>query len=77
MKLIAAADLAKLIQDEISKSKALDGDCCDCTVNSVYWHEPDGSGSNWDLHSFSGSPICSEFVLSIVAIFKPLYNLET
>ena len=75
-KLIAASELEKLIQDEISTSKVLDGDCQDCKVNSVYWHEPDDSGSNWDLHSFSGSSACTEFILSIVAKFKPIYNLK-
>ncbi len=74
--LIAASELEKLIQDEISTSKALDGDCKDCKVNSVYWHEPDESGSNWDLHSFNGSSACADVILSIVAKFKPIYNLK-
>lgn len=74
-KLISAAELEKLIQDGISSSTALAGYCRDCNVNSVYWHEPDESGSNWDLRSFSGSPNCTDFILGIVAKLKPIYNL--
>ncbi len=75
-KLIPAFELARLIQDEITALHAHDGDCDNCKINSVYWHEPDERGSNWDVHSVRGAPACADVVLSIVARLKPLYNIE-
>lgn len=74
--LITAAELEKLIQDRISKSEELDGDCRSCIVNSVYLREPDESGSNWDLHSFRGPANCAEVISDITAKFKLGFNLK-
>lgn len=75
-KTIVSDELVKLIQDQISNSAELDGDCRDCRVASVYWHEPDESGSNWDMNSFQGPATCGNFILAVVAKFKTIYNLK-
>lgn len=75
-KMITADDLVKLIQSQISNSAELDGDCRDCRVSYVYWHEPDEIGSNWDLHSFNGPAACGKSISDVVAKFKPIYNLK-
>lgn len=75
--LVDAETLRTIIQDKIERSDQMDGDCQGVVVNSVYWHEPDESGSNWDIHSLSGEGAreCVGVVNAIVAPIKQRYNL--
>lgn len=75
-KLATAQELEKLIQNRISTSTELDGDCAGCKTNSVSWHEPDETGSNWDLDSFRGPQECGGIIYAIVADLKRHYNLK-
>jgi hypothetical protein len=69
-------ELTRMIQERVSSSEELDGDCKEVIVNSVYWHEADETGSNWDVHSLRNATGCEGVVSAIVAEFKQKYNLE-
>ncbi len=69
-------ELKNMIQERISNSEELDGDCREVIVNSVYWHEPDETGSNWDVNSFRNARGCEGIVNAIVADLKQTYDLE-
>ena len=67
--------LKRIIQERISNSKELDGDCREVIVNSVSWHGPDEAGNNWDV-SLRNPRGCEEFLDAIITDFKQRYNLE-
>ncbi len=69
-------ELKRMIQERVSSSEELDGDCKEVIVNSVYWHETDEMGSNWDVHSLRNARGCEGVVRAIIAEFKQKYNLE-
>lgn len=75
-KIMTEEELTRMIQERVSSSKELDGDCKEVIVNSVYWHELDENGSNWDVHSLRNGSGCEEVVNTIVEDFKKKYNLE-
>lgn len=68
--------LKKMIQDEVSNSDELDGDCKEVVINSIDWHEPDESGSNWDISSLRNSTGCVSLVNAITLKYKKKYNIE-
>ncbi len=68
--------LKNMIQERVSNSEELDGDCKEVIVNSVYWHETDENGNNWDVHSLRNATGCEGVVNVIIAEFKQKYNLE-
>lgn len=74
--IVSREELKSLIQQRISNGEELDGDCREVIVNSVYWHEPDETGSNWDVHSLRNAAGCENVVMAIVAEFKGQYNVE-
>jgi hypothetical protein len=74
--IVSTVELRALIQERISNSFELDGDCRGVIVNSVYWHEPDETGTNWDVHSFRNVTGCEGVVRAIVAEFKKKYNVH-
>jgi hypothetical protein len=70
-----AVELRQMIQKGIDDSTVLDRDCRECRANEVYWHEPDSTDCNWDLHSFAGPPNCAGVVRSIVESLRKQFNL--
>jgi len=74
--IVTEDDLKNMIQEKISNSKELDGDCREVIVNSVYWHEPDETGSNWDVHSLRHAAGCEGVLNPIVVEFKEKYNVK-
>lgn len=68
--IVSTDELRSLIQERISNSRELDGDCREVIVNSVYWHEPDAAGSNWDVRSLRNAAGCEGIVVAIVAELK-------
>jgi len=73
--IVTEADLRNMIQEKISKSEELNGDCREVIVNTVYWHELDETGSNWDVHSMRNAAGCEGVVNVIIAEFKEKYNV--
>lgn len=76
-KIVDADALRQMIQKQIDASTELDGDCRECRSNEVYWHEPDETGCNWNLHSFTGPPECAGVIRGIVAPLRRQFNLAT
>lgn len=74
--IVSKDELRELIQQRITDSDELDGDCREVIVNSVYWHEPDETGGNWDVHSLRNPVGCTDVVRGIVSEFKEQYNIE-
>ena len=74
--LVTEDELKNMIQERVSNSENLDGDCREVIVNSVYWHEPDEIGSNWDVHSLRNATGCEGVVNVIIVEFKKKYNLK-
>ncbi len=64
-------ELRQIVQYRIDRRTEVDGDH---VVVSIYWHEPDENGCNWD-HSFHGDSCWSPAVLAIVAELRSKYNL--
>ena len=69
-------ELKIMIQERVSSCDEMDGDCKEVIINSVYWHETDESGSNWDVHSLRNARGCEDVVRKIISEFKQKYNLE-
>ena len=69
-------DLKNMIQEKINNCEELDGDCKEVIVNSVYWHELDETGSNWDVHSLRNAAGCEGVANEIITEFKLKYNLK-
>lgn len=76
-KIVTKEQLRRMIQERIRECDELDGDCKEVIVNSVYWHEPDGSGSNWDVGFVRNAAGCEAVVSGIVEQFKETYNIDT
>ncbi len=74
--LATKVEITKMIQDRIREGKELDGDCRNVTITSVYWHEEDESGCNWDLGYSSGPDSCRYVIRAITDEFRQLYNLN-
>ncbi len=68
--------LKNMIQEKVNNCEDLDGDCKEVIVNSIYWHELDEFGSNWDVHSLRNAAGCEGVVREIIYKFKQKYNLE-
>ncbi len=64
-------ELRQIVQDRIDRRTEVDGDH---VIVSIYWHEPDENGCNWD-HSFHGDSCWTDAVLAIVAELRSKYNL--
>lgn len=75
-KITTEEELKRMIQERVSSSEELEGDCKKVIVNSVYWHETDEMGSNWGVHSLRNARGCEGVVMAIIAEFKQKYNLE-
>ncbi len=75
-KVVSTDQLKDMIQERIKNSEELDGDCREVIVNSVYWHEPDEAGSNWDVHSLRNAAGCEDLINFIISEFKENYNVE-
>ena len=73
--LVTEEALKQLIQERISSGNELDGDCKEVIINAVMWHEPDETGSNWDVHSARNLAGCEAVLNSIIIEFKKGYNL--
>ncbi len=76
MEITTEDELKNMIQEKINSCEELDGDCKEVIVNSVYWHEFDKTGSNWDVHSLRNAAGCEGVVREIISKFKQKYNLK-
>jgi len=76
-KTVTEQQLKDMIQNRISNSGELDGDCKGVIVTAIYWHEPDETGSNWDVSSLRNAQGCEAVVSKIVSEFKQRYNLKS
>ncbi len=64
-------ELRQIVQDRIDQRTEVDGDH---VIVSIYWHEPDKNGCNWD-QKFRGESCLTDTVLAIVAELRSKYNL--
>ena len=73
--LIAKNELQQLIQDAISQSTELDGDCRDEAAGTVTWNEVDETGCNWAINYRHGSEACRPVVGRIIDEFQRRYRI--
>ena len=55
--LATEVEITKMIHDRIREGRELDGDCRNVTITSVYRHEEDESGCNWEPMACKVGPL--------------------
>ena len=71
------AEITKMINDRFSEGKELDGDCREVKIGGVIpYAEPDESGCNWTVYTYSGPPGCSDIFRLVKEEFRKQYNLQ-
>ncbi len=70
-------ELTRMINDRFREGKELDGDCREVKIDSVMpYAEPDESGCNWDVYTYSGPLGCSDVFRLVKEEFREQYNLQ-
>ncbi len=71
------AELTRMINDRFREGKELDGDCREVKIGGVMpYAEPDESGCNWDVYTYSGPLRCSDVFRIVIEEFRLQYNLQ-
>ncbi len=71
------AELTRMINDRFREGKELDGNCREVKIVSVMpYAEPDESGCNWDVYTYSGPLGCSDVFRLVKEEFRKQYNLQ-
>lgn len=64
-----------MIRAEMRKHEA----CANVSLGSVYWHEPDETGCNWDASMARGDPDevrpCRDCIIEAIRNLRAQYNI--
>ncbi|HJV85958.1 MAG TPA: hypothetical protein VJ698_10820 [Noviherbaspirillum sp.] len=68
-------EINHLIREEMRKHEK----CARVSLKTIYWHEPDASGCNWDANMFEGDatdPLeCRKQIIDTVRDLRARYNI--
>ncbi len=70
-------ELNHMLREEMRKHE----DCHQVSLRTVYWHEPDTTGCNWDVNMWDGDVdaalACKGRIRDAVADLRTRYNIPT
>ncbi len=68
-------EINHLIREEMRKREQ----CGKVSLKTIYWHEPDATGCNWDASMFEGEPAdaleCRKQIIDAVRDLRARYNI--
>lgn len=74
---LSVEEMNHMIREEMRKYE----ECAKVSLRSVYWHEPDLTGCNWDVNMWEGDVAdaevldCKERILPAIKDFRARYNI--
>lgn len=72
---LSIEEMNHLIREEMRKHEA----CANVSLRSVYWHEPDVTGCNWDVDMWEGDVsnalACKERIIGAIRDLRSHYNV--
>jgi hypothetical protein len=72
---LSAAALKRLLEARMNDLPEVQEDGERVFANDVEWHEPDGSGRNWDMHGYRGTRGYSTEIRLLVDRMRREYRL--
>lgn len=72
---LSIEELNQIIRAEMRKHE----ECATVSLKSIYWHEPDATGCNWDANMWEGDVSdaldCKEHIIAAVKDLRSRYNI--
>jgi hypothetical protein len=72
---LSIEELNQMVRAEMRKHEG----CANVSLKSVYWHEPDMTGCNWDVNMWEGDVedalACKECIIDAIKEMRARYNL--
>lgn len=72
---LSIEEINHMIREEMRKHE----ECANVSLSSIYWHEPDETGCNWDANMWLGSEAdtiaCRRCILAAVRELRSRYNI--
>jgi len=73
--ILSVEEINHMIREEMRKHDA----CAKVSLSSIYWHEPDETGCNWDADMWKGNETdalaCKRSVLGAIRELRSRYNI--
>ncbi len=72
---LSIEEINQMLRAEMRKHE----DCAKVSLKSIYWHEPDTTGCNWDVNMWEGDVAealaCKDRILAAVKDLRSRYNI--